>query len=159
MEDARYRARHVVGLEFGDSEVNLVSGSPGDVLFTYIVKHLAIRLCVLGLDSNAGIGVVASGDEAVIGVYYLPKNGAGAEVDTGIRLTVPAAGVPARGQIRQECNVETNINLPNDWPVLTAGDRLRIKLVDNGATTAQAGRPFVHFTEYKGGDLSQEGPS
>lgn len=160
MEDARYRARHITGLEFGDAEANLVSGSAGDVLHTYIVKHQAIRLAVFGIDSNAGIAAVAAGDEATLGLYKLPKEGAGAEVDLGIRLVIPAAGIPARGQYRVECKTNlTDINAPAGWPILEAGDRLRIKLVDPGATTAQAGRPFVHFSEYKGGDRSQEGPS
>lgn len=159
MEDARYRARHITGLEFADSEVNLVSGSPGDVLHTYIVKHQAIELCVFGIDTNAGILTVAAGDEATLGLYKLPREGAAAEVALGVELAIPAAGIPARGGYAVDCNIETNINNPNDRPILYRGDRLRIKLVDNGATTAQAGRPWVQFREFKKGIGPQEGPS
>lgn len=160
MEDARYRARHVAGPNFSVSESNLVSGSAGDVLWTEIIRHQAVRLCVFGLDSNSGISAVAAGNEATLGLYKLPKEGAAAEVDLGIRLVIPAAGVAARGQVRVECKTNTtDLNAPAGWPILEAGDRLRIKLVDPGAVTAQAGRPFVHYSEYKGGDRSQEGPS
>lgn len=157
MEDGRYRTRFYEGVADTSPAVNLVSGTAGTVLYSMTVKHPAIEVCLLGADFEAGVtGPVAPGDEAVLGLYRLPAGG-GTEVDTGVRFTVPAAGVAARNGVVVDTNSAAEPGDLNDRPVFYRGDRVRIKLEEPGATTAQAARPYFCYRELKYG--RQEGPS
>lgn len=155
MEDARYRTRQYVE---ATSSVDLVAGSAGDTVLTYRVKHPKIEVVLLGCHFPSGVtGPVAEGNEAILGLYNDPTGG-GAVVDMESRLTVPPEGAPTQSDIVAETNRRgPDRELVNDWPTFVRGDIVTIRLVQDGATTAQAGFPWFCFREVKFGP--QEGPS
>lgn len=158
MEDARYRARQVVGLEAADTAADLVSAVAEDVLFEYIVRHQAIELCLLGIDYQAAVtGPVTPGNEAVIRVDRIEAGQSAAE-DMEVYFATPLGGVTEyTSPPPTVCDRNTNQNEEPDYPKFYRGDRLRIVVEQPGTTTAQAGRPWVAFREIKYG--RQEGPS